>query len=134
MLGRSRRRTFSSDLIRKLLLRFCFSNKLYLLRCYREKFFLASKMKFFKGRCYETFNCKEEKKEKREESKECGVDEELEVEEDVPVRLFTHVINIFHQFFSVLRCRTTIRKFTTLMACMCSTLTFPTTSKKPHSE
>ena len=99
MLGRSRPRTFSSDFIRKLLFRFCFSNKLYLLRCYREKFFLALKMKFFEGRCYETFNCKEEKKEKREESKEYGVDEELEVEEDVPVRLFTHVIDILHQFF-----------------------------------
>jgi len=58
---------------------------------------LALKLKFVKGRGYETYNSKEVKKEHKEEAK---ADEEETAEEEAPVPLVTHVNNILHSIFS----------------------------------
>ena len=59
--------------------------------------YLALKLKFVRGRGYETYNTKEVKKEHKEEAK---AGEEETVEEDVPFPLVTHVNNILHSIFS----------------------------------
>ena len=59
--------------------------------------YLAFKLKPVKGRCYETYNSKELKKEHKEEAK---ADEEKTADEEAPVSLVTHVNNILHSIFS----------------------------------
>ena len=58
---------------------------------------LALKLKFVKGRRYETYNTKDVKKEQKEEAK---ADEETAMEEEKNVPLITHVNNILHSLFS----------------------------------
>ena len=58
---------------------------------------LGLKLKFVRGRGYETYNTKEVKKEHKEEAK---AEEEETAEEDAPVPLVTHVNNILHSIFS----------------------------------
>ena len=82
---------------------------------------LALKLKLVKGGGYETHNTKEVKKEHKEKAN---------AEEEAPVPLVTHVNNILHSFFSLLKCTSTISKFTTLMDYMRTNLTFPTTSRE----
>ena len=89
---------------------------------------LALKLKLDKGGGYETHNTKEAEKEHKEEA---NAEEEETVEEEAPVPLVTHVNNILHPFFSMLKCTSTISKFTTLMDYMRTNLTFPTTSREP---
>ena len=57
---------------------------------------MALKLKFVKGRGYETYNSKEVKKEHKEEAKA----EEEEAAEQEPVPLVTHVNNNLHSIFS----------------------------------
>ena len=85
------------------------------------------KLKLVKGRDYETYNTKEVKTEHKEETK-AG---EEEMAEEEPVPLVTDVNNIFTQFFPMLKCTSTINKFTTPMDCMRTNLIFPTTSREP---
>ena len=62
--------------------------------------FLALKLKFVKGRGYDTYESKEKKKENKDESvvfTETGTDDEEEQEE---VARVTYVNNILHSFFS----------------------------------
>ena len=91
---------------------------------------LPLKLKFVKGRGYETYNTKENQKEHKVEAKR---DEEAtaedEKEQEAPFLLVTHVNNVLHSFFPMLKCTSTINKFTTLMDCMRTSLTFPTTSR-----
>ena len=89
--------------------------------------YLAFKLKLVSGRGFETCNTKEVKKEHEEEAK---AEEEETVEENAPVPHATLVNNILH-FFANVEVYTTISKFTTLMDCMRTSLTFPTTSKGP---
>ena len=58
--------------------------------------YLALKLKFVKGRGYETFNSKEVKKEHKEEAE---AEEEVTAEEDAPVPLVTYVNKILHSIF-----------------------------------
>ena len=58
---------------------------------------MALKLTFVRGRAYETYNCKEVKKEHKKEAK---AEEEETEEEDAPVLLVTHVNNILHSIFS----------------------------------
>ena len=58
--------------------------------------YLALKLKLVRGRCYETYNSKEVKKEHKEEAK---ADEEKTAEEEAPVPLVTHANNILHSIF-----------------------------------
>ena len=88
--------------------------------------YLALKMKLVRGRGYETFT-KEVKKEHKEEAK--AEEEEMALDEAVP--LVTHVNNILHSIFPMLKCTSTISKSTTLMDCMRTNLTFPTTLRGP---
>ena len=90
--------------------------------------YLALKLKLVRGRGYETYNTKEVKREHKDEAK---AKEEEAVEEDAPIPLVTHVNNISFQFFPVLKCTSTISKFTTLMDCMLTSPIFPTTSREP---
>ena len=90
--------------------------------------YLALKLKLVRGRGYETYNTKEVKEEHKEEAK---AEEEETAEEEAPVPLVTHVNNLLHSFFPILKCTSTISKFTTLMDCMRANLTFPTTSREP---
>ena len=83
---------------------------------------LALQLKLVRGRGYETYNTKEVKKEHKEEAR---AEEEETVEEDAPAPLVTHVNNIF----PMLKCTSTNSKFTTLMDCMRTSLTFSTTSR-----
>ena len=53
---------------------------------------MALKLKLVRGRGYETYNSKEEKKDLKEEAKAD--------EEDAPVPLVTHVNNILHSIIS----------------------------------
>ena len=57
---------------------------------------MTLKLKFVKGRGYETYNSKEVKKEHKEEAKA----EEEETADEEPVPLATHVNNILHSIFS----------------------------------
>ena len=59
--------------------------------------YVALKLKFVRGRGYETYNTKEVKKEHKEELK---AEEEDTAEEDAPVPLVNHVNNILHSIFS----------------------------------
>ena len=59
--------------------------------------YLALKLKFVRGRGYETYNTNELKKERKEETK---AEEEETAEKDAPVPLATHVNNILHSIFS----------------------------------
>ena len=78
--------------------------------------YLALKLKLVRGRGYKTYNSKEVKKEHKEEAKA----EEEETAEDEPVPLVTHVNNILHSIFSMLKCTSTISKFTTLKRIVCA--------------
>ena len=75
--------------------------------------YLALKLKLVKGRGYETYNTNEVKKEHKEETK---AEEDQTAEEESPFPLDTHVNNILHSIFPMLKC--TISKFTTLMDCL----------------
>ena len=57
---------------------------------------MALKLKLVRGRCYETYNTEEVKKEHKEEAKA----EEEETAEEEPVHFVTHVNNILHSIFS----------------------------------
>ena len=59
--------------------------------------YLALKLKFVRGRSYETYKSKKVKKEHKEKA---NGDEEEMVEGKAPVPLVTHVNNILHSFFS----------------------------------
>ena len=52
-------------------------------------------------------------------------------EEDAPVPLITHVNNILHSFFPMLKFTSTINKLTIPMVFMRTNLIFPTTSREP---
>ena len=59
------------------------------------------------------------------------VDVEAEENQEAPVPIVTHVNNCFcSQFFLMLKCTSTISKYTTLKDCICTSLTFPTFSRK----
>ena len=58
---------------------------------------MALKLKFVRGRGYETYITKEVKREHKEEAK---AEEKETAEEDAPVPLVTHVNNILHFIFS----------------------------------
>ena len=88
--------------------------------------YLALKMKLVRGRGYETYNTKEVKKEHKEEAK--AEDEETQKEE-APVSLVTHVNNILNSVFS--NVEVYFNNQQTLMDCMRTNLTFPTTSREP---
>ena len=90
--------------------------------------YLALKLKLVKGRGYETYNTNEVKKEHKEETK---AEEDQTAEEESPFPLDTHVNNILHSIFLMLKCTSTISNFTTLMDCMRTNLTFPTISREP---
>ena len=60
--------------------------------------YLALKLKVVSGRCYETYNTKEVKKEHKEEAK---AEEEDTAEKEAPVPLVTHVNNILQSIFSI---------------------------------
>ena len=82
--------------------------------------YLASKLKLVRGRGYDTYNTKEVKKEHKEEAK--AKEEETADEE---------YLIFCTKFFPMLKCTSTISKFTTLMDCKRTKLTFPTTSREP---
>ena len=67
-----------------------------------RQIFLASKLKMFKGRGYETYNPKESEKEHKDELKEDAAEDtaDKETEEDVPLPLVTHNYNKLHSIFS----------------------------------
>ena len=92
--------------------------------------YLALKLKFVKGRGYETHKTTEIK---REHEKEAKGDEETvaaEEEQETPVPSATHVNNILHSIsFRMLMCTSTISKSTTPMEVMRTNLSFPKTSK-----
>ena len=87
---------------------------------------LALKLKFVRGRGYETYNTKEVKKEHKKEAK---AEEEETTEEDDPVPLVTHVNHILHSIVS--NVEVYINNQQTLMDCMRTNLTFPTFSREP---
>ena len=89
--------------------------------------YLALKLKLVRGRGYETYNTKKVKKEHKEEAKA----EEQETANEEPVPLVTHINNILHSIFPMLKCTSTINKFTTPMDCMRTNLIFPITSRQP---
>ena len=60
--------------------------------------YLSEKVKFVKGRGYETYNTKEVLKEHKEEAK-VDVKTSAEEEQETSVPLVTHVNNIFHSIF-----------------------------------
>ena len=62
--------------------------------------YLVLKLKLVSGRCYETYNSKEVKKEHKKEAK---VEEEETAEEDAPVLLVTHV-NFLHFALNFFQC------------------------------
>ena len=59
--------------------------------------YLDLKLKFARGRDYETYDTKKVKKDHKEEA---NAEEEETMEEEAPVPLVTHVNNILHSFFS----------------------------------
>ena len=59
--------------------------------------YLALKLRFVRGRGYETYKTKEVKKEHKEEAK---AEEEETAGEDAPVPLISHVNSILHSIFS----------------------------------
>ena len=61
--------------------------------------YLALKLKFVKGRGYETYNTKENMKGHKEEAK-ADQEDMAEEEQEAPVPLVTHVNNILHSIFS----------------------------------
>ena len=61
---------------------------------------MALKLKFVKGRCYEIYNSKDEKKKKKKEKEADGITLVAEEEKEVPVSLVTHVNIFLHSFFS----------------------------------
>ena len=111
----------------------CFQFEIQTDRNYHVDFehtYLALKLKFVKDRGYETYNTKE----KNEHDEEAKADEETEAaeeEEEAPVPLVTHVNNILLSIFPMLKCTSTISKFTSLMDCMRTNLTLITTSREP---
>ena len=93
--------------------------------------FLAMKLKFFKGRGYDTYDSKEKKKEHKDESvcfTETGTDDEEEQE----VARVTYVNNIT-QMFQMLKCTLTIGRFTIPMDSLHTNLTFQTTLRQPFT-
>ena len=70
---------------------------------------------------------------RKQHKEEAKADEEATVEEEqeVPVPFATHGNNILHSIFPILKCASTFSKNTTLMDCMRSSVTFPTTSSGP---
>ena len=86
--------------------------------------YLALKLKLVRGRCYETYITEDVRKEHKEEPEA----EEEETAATVP--LDTHVNKILHSIFSNVTYTSTISKFATLMDCMGTNLTFPTTSRE----
>ena len=85
------------------------------------------KLKFVEGRGYESYNSKD----KKEDKQEAKAHEETQEEEEAPAFLVTHVNRIWIQFSPILRCTSTISKFTTQLDSRRTSLTFPTTSREP---
>ena len=94
-----------------------------------RQMYLALKLKFGKGCAYETYNTKEANRKEHIEEAKADKEATAAEEQEVPVPPVTHVNNIFRSIFS--RCTSTIRKFTTLMDCMLTNLTFSTFSRGP---
>ena len=90
--------------------------------------YLVLKLKPVRGRGYETYTTKEVKTEHKQEAK---ADEEETAEVEATVPLVTHVNNILHSIFPMLKCTSTISKITTLMDCIRINLAFPTISREP---
>ena len=88
--------------------------------------YMALKLKFVRGRGYQIYNSKEVKKEHKTEAKA----EEEETAEEASVPFVTNVIFALN-FVPVLKCISTISKFTTVVDCMLTNLTFPITSREP---
>ena len=100
--------------------------------------YLALKLKFVTGCGYETYDTKEVEREHKEVSKDAAEgshrrtkEGDTKEEENAPVLLVTHVNNILHWTFPMLRCTSTISKLTTPMDCRRTSLTFPRTSREP---
>ena len=92
--------------------------------------YLVLKLKFVKGRCYETYNTIEKKKEHKEEAKAEEETAVAEEEPETPILLISHVKKrFFTHIFPMLNCTSLISKITNLMDCVRANLTFPTTSK-----
>ena len=94
--------------------------------------FLALKLKFVKGRGYDTYESKEKKNEHKDESvvfTETGTDDSDDQEKEVA--RVTYVNNIMHSiFFQMLKCTLTVSRFTTPMVSMHTNLTFQTTLRQ----
>ena len=90
--------------------------------------YLALKLKLVEGRGYETYNTKEVKEEHKENAK---VEQEETAEEDDSVPLVTHVNNILHSIFSNVEVYINNQQIYTLMDCMRTNVTYPTTSREP---
>ena len=88
--------------------------------------YLVLQLKLIKGYGYATYKTKDFKKEHKEEARTGD-----ETEEETLNSRVTHVNNIFHSFFPLLRCTSTIGKFKLQMVSMCTSLTIPTTSMEP---
>ena len=92
---------------------------------------MALKLKFVKGRGYDTYESKDKKKKHKDESivfTETGTDDSVEEEE---VARVTYVNNIMHSFFQMLKCSLTISRFTIPMDSKHTNLTFQTTLRQP---
>ena len=68
---------------------------------------------------------------KEEHKEEAKAEEEETAVEDDPVPLVTHVNNILHSVFPMLKSTSTINNFTTLKACMRTNRIFPEISREP---
>ena len=92
--------------------------------------FLALKLKFVKGRGYNTYESKEKKKEHKDESIvfiETGDDSDQKEE----VARVTYVNNIMHSIFSNVEVYIRTSRFTIPMDSMHTSLTFQTTLRQP---
>ena len=89
--------------------------------------YLALKVKLVRGRGYKTYNSKEVKKGEHRGGKS-GRGRDGGGRRSSSSR---YSCKHFALFFPMLKCTSTINKFTTLMDCMRTNLTFPTTSREP---
>ena len=93
--------------------------------------FLALKLKFVKGRGYDTYENKEKKKEDKDESvvfTETGTDDSDEEEE---VARVTYVNNIMHSIFSIVEVYINNQQIYISNGSMHTSLTFQTTLRQP---
>ena len=90
--------------------------------------YLVLKLKLFRGRGYEIYKSREVKKERKEEverKRKRRRRKTLQFPSLLMKRIFCT------QFFPMLKCISTISKFTTLMDCMRTCITLPTSSMEP---